>query len=462
MLKSARRETQNQMVKPMKPNNYLAAIFADSPVAFSRDHGNVVEQCIASLSAGETGATVTKLLASVDDEFWFPSDDWRSSYRPYKVKAGILYIPIKGVLLNDFPWQFGAYATGYKYIHEAFKRGLEDDEVKQIAFVHNSPGGAVSENFDLVDMIHANRGKKPTSALVYEMACSASYNLASAADKIIISRSGYAGSIGVMMAHFDYSKMMENYGVKVTFIHEFEEKVSGNSYEPLKESTKQRWQGQVAKLANEFASMVARNRGLSVDDIKGLKSLTFSADEALSNGLVDQIATLEDATASLVVAFDTIANQDGDEEMSDKNADVVARADHDAAVTAAFEAGKAEGLTEGKTLGVAAERDRTKAIIGSDEGKKRPDAALSAVLNTDLSAESAGNFLATLAEEKPSSRSEGSGKRFMSAMDEDGGSGVKGDDDKRDEEDDTAKADSADSIVKLASSFGIRGMKSKK
>ena len=445
----------------MKPNNLLAAILADSPVAFSPDHGNMVEQCISSLSSGPTGEVVAKLMASVDDDFWFAQDDWRSNYRPYKVKAGVLYIPVKGVLLNDFSWQMGSFATGYKYIVEAVKRGMEDEEVKKIAFVHNSPGGVVSENFDAVDMIYSLRGKKPMVALVFEMSCSASYNLASAADEIWSSRSGYSGSIGVMMAHFDYSKMMDNMGIKVTFISEFEEKVSGNSYEPLKESTKKRWQGQTLKLANEFASMVARNRGMSVDDIKGLKSLTFSADEALSNGLVDKIATLEDATASLVAAFDNTENEDGDNEMSDKTPDTVARADHEAAVAAALEQGRAEGVTTGKAQGVTEERSRTKAILESEDGKKRPKAALSVILNSDMNAESAGNFLAGLDVE--SSKPEGKGgQSFLDNMNANGGSGVQAGDGDDDTENEKTKADSADDIMKLASQFGLGGIRAKK
>jgi hypothetical protein len=46
------------------------------------------------------------------------------AYRPYVVRDGVLRIPVKGVLLHDFPFAFGSWATGYTYIARALDRGL--------------------------------------------------------------------------------------------------------------------------------------------------------------------------------------------------------------------------------------------------------------------------------------------------------------------------------------------------
>jgi hypothetical protein len=51
--------------------------------------------------------------------------------RPYIVQNGILLIPVKGVLLHDFPYQLFDYATGYEYIGKAFERGLGDDRTSR-------------------------------------------------------------------------------------------------------------------------------------------------------------------------------------------------------------------------------------------------------------------------------------------------------------------------------------------
>ena len=117
-----------------------------------------------------------------EDGYWPDSDSWMTYYRPYNVKNGILSIPVQGVLVHGLSYAFGTWATGYTYIRRALSRGLEDPEVRGIAFVINSGGGEVSGNFDLVDFAYAARGRKPTVAFVNEHAYSAAYSIASVAD----------------------------------------------------------------------------------------------------------------------------------------------------------------------------------------------------------------------------------------------------------------------------------------
>ena len=74
--------------------------------------------------------------------------------------------------------------------------------------------------------------------------------------------------------------------------------------------------------------------------------------------------------------------------------------DNNAAVDqAAVDNARTEGHTQGVADGVKAERERINAILGSDQAKARPKAALSAALKTDMSVEQASAFLADLQEE---------------------------------------------------------------
>jgi ClpP class serine protease len=120
--------------------NFLLAKFNNGPVVVSPDSAKFISSCFHAIMQNQH---LPELLGVVEDEdnFWYPEDDFRSPYRPYKVKNGILTIPLKGVLLADFPWQMGSYATGYQYVHMAFKRGLSDPDVKGIGFFSDSPGG---------------------------------------------------------------------------------------------------------------------------------------------------------------------------------------------------------------------------------------------------------------------------------------------------------------------------------
>ena len=281
------------------------ARFASAPALMAVDQEERFRACLMGLAAD---AQAQELIAgrglagedapAMSDDFWFSPDDWRSNHRPYKVVAGILQIPIKGVLLHDFPWAFGSYATGYAYVWKAFERGLADAEVQGIAFMIDSPGGEVAGNFDLVDKMwdaKAADPSKPIWAFAAENAYSAAYSIASVADQISMSRTGGVGSVGVVTTHMDQSKMLEDWGLKITFIHAGKHKVDGNPAEPLAPAVKARIQKRIDELYAIFVETVARNRGMSVQSVRDTEALTYSSKDAIAVGFADRVGSLEDS-----------------------------------------------------------------------------------------------------------------------------------------------------------------------
>ena len=122
--------------------------------------------------------------------------------------------------------------TGYDGIRQAFSAALADPAVKAILFDVDSPGGEVAACFDLADEVYVARGVKPMWSILSEHAFSAGYALASAADRVIVPRTRGTGSIGVMMMHIDWSAVLDENGLKVTFIHHGARKVDGASELP--------------------------------------------------------------------------------------------------------------------------------------------------------------------------------------------------------------------------------------
>lgn len=370
--------------------NPILAQFNNEPALIEPSMQAVFESCIH-----KTALFVNTLEAKGHKEmaagFWFSEDDWRASYRPYSVSNGVLMIPVSGVLLNKFPWAIG-YATGYEYIFEAMKRGMDDDDVKGIALVIDSPGGMVSGNFDLVDKMFAMRGDKPIKAFANDSAYSAAYSIASAADKISVSRSGGVGSIGVVTTHVDYSAALEEAGIKVTFIYAGKHKVDGNPYAPLPDDVRTKIQARIDALYSDFVSIVARNRDMDEKAVRATEAETFMASEAIKNGLADEAGSFEDAFAAF--AANVNSNQEDDDMAENSKAQITEEAH-----TAGIEAAKAAGYSEGEAAGYTAAMTRINAIIGSDEAKKRPNAAMNAALKTSMKVEEATAFLATLAEE---------------------------------------------------------------
>lgn len=140
----------------------------------------------------------------------------------------------------------------------------------------------------------------------------------------------------------------------------------------------------------------------------------------MSIGLADAVGPLDDAVAAFAA---DLSNNEGEEQMSEK---AIAAADQ-----AAIDTARTAGLEEGKTMGYAegqkAERERISAILGSDEGKKRPTAALAAALDTGMASDQTIAFLAKLPEESPAKADLGASEkeklanatRFDAAMSKD-------------------------------------------
>jgi signal peptide peptidase SppA len=369
-------------------HNSLLASFDLQPALVAIEMRGMFEACLARASSILEGIEKAEAPAVMADDFWFDASDWRAIFRPYIVKDGVLLIPVKGVLLHDFGFQFGSWATGYTYIWRAFERGLKDGDVKGIAFVIDSPGGHVAGNFDLVDKIYEARGQKPIRAFAAESAYSAAYSIASAADQIVVSRTGGVGSIGVVTMHIDVSAAMDAAGVKVTFIHAGKHKVDGNAFEALPKDVKDRIQARIDEMYGVFVSTVARNRAGKLDEgaVRATEALTFTATQAKSNGLADEIGSLEDSTAAF--AAELSPNEEEDNMSTQEKA---------AADKAALDTARAEGHSEGEKAGrdagmkegATAERARVKAILGSDEAKGREDLASHYAFDTDDAPEKA-------------------------------------------------------------------------
>ncbi|MGU3539989.1 S49 family peptidase [Methylobacterium sp. A54F] len=360
-------------------SDLMAALFPQGRPSLVDEHAaGEVAALLAAMVADPRAAELTRVQASADDGFWPEAGNWMTYYRPYVVVDGVLQVPVKGVLLANLSLAYGSYATGYVYIRRAIERGLVDGNVKGIALICDSPGGEVAGNFDLVDAIHAARGRKPIRAFAHERAYSAAYSIASAADRIVVSRTGGVGSIGVVTSHTDASAALEKAGLKITFIYAGKHKVDGNATEPLPDDVRARWQARIDELMDVFVDTVARNRAMTPEAVRATEALTYTASQALEAGLADEIGSLADAVAAFAADLNTDPE---DETMSD-----ITQAAHDAAVeTARADATKA-GESTAKT--------RIKAILGSEEAKGRQDLAEHLAFDSEMSADAAIAVLA--------------------------------------------------------------------
>jgi signal peptide peptidase SppA len=191
--------------------------------------------------------------------------------------------------------------TAISSLQASFRQALADETVKAIVFAFDTPGGEVGAVGDFAAEILAARGQKPILAQITGMAASAGYWLASAADQIVSTRSGLAGSIGVVAAHADVSGAMAQEGVKVTLITAGRYKAEGSPYAPLDDEARAHVQTLVDAAYDDFVGDVARGRGVTVSAVqKGYgQGRIYQGKAAKAAGLIDRIDTLEGTLARL-------------------------------------------------------------------------------------------------------------------------------------------------------------------
>lgn len=394
-------------------SNLMAARFANAIVMVSGDKAEWLSQSLPAISAGliQIDARLQAEPMMSEDGFWPADDHWLSYYRPYKVVDGTLMIPVKGMLLHDFPYALGGWATGYEYLVRAFQRGMNDGSVQRIAMIIDSPGGEVAGCFDNADKVYALRGQKPIHAFVNESAYSAAYAWASVADKITMTRTAGVGSVGVVTAHMDVSAAMEKAGYKITFIHAGDHKVDGNPYQALPDAVKARIQQRIDSMYSIFVSTTARNLGIEESVVIATQALCYGAEEAISIGFAHEVRAFDEALAAFSGELDQPVEEESDMELTAEQEQAVA-----ARISTAASAAKAEGMKEG----ASAEKTRISGILASDAAKTRPAMAQHLALNTAQSVEEANGILAISQEEKPAASAAAAPKGdFAAAMEND-------------------------------------------
>jgi signal peptide peptidase SppA len=197
----------------------------------------------------------------------------------------------------------------YGDIGDAIAGAMSDPTVRGVILDVDSSGGEVGGLFDLADRISAIRaaGGKPLWAVANESALSAAYAIASAADRVYVTRTGEVGSIGVVAVHVDESGADAKAGLAWTFVFAGERKIDANAHEPLSERARSTIQADVDRLYSAFCDLVAANRGLTTEAVRGTDAAIYRGEFAIRAGLVDRLGTLDLAIAEMAAELDRAA-----------------------------------------------------------------------------------------------------------------------------------------------------------
>lgn len=192
-------------------------------------------------------------------------------------------------------WWYGGVSV--EEISDDLQAALADDTIDGILLRINSPGGNADGIAELAGSIRAAAGAKPAIAYIDGSACSGAYWLAAAASKIVINVIGEGGSIGAYAVFYDWTKAMDEIGVKEIVI--LSSQSPNKNPDPSTTKGHDIYQARIDALAQVFIESVAQYRGVTTETVLSDfgQGGVFMGQQAVDAGLADELGTFETALA---------------------------------------------------------------------------------------------------------------------------------------------------------------------
>ncbi|WP_312091964.1 signal peptide peptidase SppA [Aminipila sp.] len=228
-----------------------------------------------------------------------------SSGNVYPDDSYIAKLSVEGTISSDNASDYFGTPVGYQHqwTLDTIDDLINDENNKGIILFVNSPGGGVYESDELYFKIreYQEQTGRPVYSSMGTMAASGGYYISAPCNKIIANRNCWTGSIGVTMGTlFDFSELLERYGVKTNTITSGANKAMGSSVESMTEEQKQIFQSLVDEAYEQFVGLVAEGRHMDIAKVRQIADgRIYTAKQALSLGLIDKIGTFDEAAADM-------------------------------------------------------------------------------------------------------------------------------------------------------------------
>ncbi len=228
--------------------------------------------------------------------------DRQAVTRPGPKSGRLVRVPIFGeISRRDSFWSFLFGGTTVQGLTKILQEVSADDSISTVLLDVDSPGGTVAGIPELANEVRRLAEHKHVVAMANSLMASAAYWIASQADEIIASPEALVGSVGVFAVHEDWSKALEQAGIKLSYISAGKYKTEGNFNEPLSEEARTAMQAIVNESYRLFVDDVAKGRGITAATVRNDygEGRVLTAKDAKAAGMVDRVASFSDTIQRL-------------------------------------------------------------------------------------------------------------------------------------------------------------------
>ncbi|MBR1443882.1 MAG: signal peptide peptidase SppA [Firmicutes bacterium] len=273
----------------MKKKQIIGIVVAGVMFIITATASTVVNQYIENVSISENDSSVSMLDKSIK----LPSNDF------------IGVVNVNGTIVNNDPTESALRVL--EYDHDQIIKYIDDMEYsnnnKGLLLVVDSPGGTVYASDELYLKLKEYKDitGRPIWTYMKSYACSGGYYISMASDKIFANRNTWTGSIGVIISTYNLKGLFDEYGIQEINITSGPNKAMGAMGEEMTDERRAIFQSLVDESYEQFVSIVANGRNMSVDEVKTLADgRIYTAQQAVDNGLIDGIDSYEQVCKNML------------------------------------------------------------------------------------------------------------------------------------------------------------------
>lgn len=226
-------------------------------------------------------------------------DNERAEYREFSTQSGtVAVIPVHGILGKHLSsMEIACGGCSLDTLQSQIKAATASPRITRILLDVNSPGGTVTGTPETASLIQSARASKPVWAFTDSEACSGAMWIASQCDAFYATESASIGSVGVRMVLLDYTRKLEEEGVKVNAISSGKYKLLGAPFRALSEEERDMLQSESDRIHQQFQSAVSAVRPVALSHLQGQ---VFRGEESAGIGFIDGVVDDMDSVMEMM------------------------------------------------------------------------------------------------------------------------------------------------------------------
>jgi protease-4 len=185
---------------------------------------------------------------------------------------------------------------GQEKVIDALKKIRKDDKIKAVVLRVNSPGGSALASDLIWRELELTKKEKPLVVSMGNLAASGGYYIACNADSIVAEPTTITGSIGVFGMIPNMNELAGRIGINAEQVGTNKQSVSYSPFEPMSDDFYKVTKEGVEDIYATFVDRVAKGRNMTNAQVDSIaQGRVWTGVEALENGLVDKLGSLDDA-----------------------------------------------------------------------------------------------------------------------------------------------------------------------